>query len=146
MMGLLGISFNAFNIIVASLVFGLGIDYAIFTTKGLLEEYTYGRRDRVACQSGIMLSVLSTLLGFGILIFARHPALRSLSFIPLIGLLIVALLSLVVQPWLFRLFIGGPQTRGNSPWRIVNLALTAMTFGYFFIGGLLVSITARILM
>ena len=144
LMGLFGVDFNAFNIIITTLIFGLGVDYSIFVTKGLLEAYTYGRADMPAYKSGVIISALATILCFGILIFAKHPALRSISVIPLIGLVVVVLMSFSIQPWLFRLFISGPQAKGNTPWRLVNFALTCLTFGYFFLGGMLVSVLGRL--
>jgi len=144
LMGLLGVDFNAFNIIITTLIFGLGVDYSIFVTKGLLEQYTYGHADMPAYKSGVVMSALATILCFGILIFAKHPAIRSISIIPLIGLLVVVLMSFSIQPYLFRLFISGPQARGNTPWRLVNLVLTGFTFGYFFLGGMAVSILGRL--
>ncbi len=145
LMGLLGVDFNAFNIIITTLIFGLGVDYSIFVTKGLLEQYTYGHDDMPAYKSGVVMSALATILCFGILIFAKHPAIRSISIIPLIGLLVVVLMSFSIQPYLFRLFISGPQARGNTPWRLVNFILTGLTFGYFFLGGMAVSILGRLL-
>src|SRR5690606_26710974 len=106
--------------------------------------YTYGHADMPAYKSGVVMSALATILCFGILIFAKHPAIRSISIIPLIGLLVVVLMSFSIQPYLFRLFISGPQARGNTPWRLVNLVLTGFTFGYFFLGGMAVSILGRL--
>jgi len=144
LMGAFGVQFNAFNIIITTLIFGLGVDYSIFVTKGLLEEYTYGSRDMAAYKAGVVMSALATLLCFGILVFAKHPAIRSISVIPLIGLLVVVLMSFSLQPWLFRIFLTKPQERGNTPWRIVNLILTGLTFGYFFLGGLVLSLLAQL--
>lgn len=144
LMGLFGVDFNAFNIIITTLIFGLGVDYSIFVTKGLLEEYTYGHADMPAYKSGVIISALATILCFGILVFAKHPAIRSISIIPLIGLVVVVLMSFSLQPWLFRLFISGPQAKGNTPWRLVNFILTCLTFGYFFLGGMLVSVLGRL--
>ncbi|SEL68814.1 1-acyl-sn-glycerol-3-phosphate acyltransferase [Parapedobacter koreensis] len=145
LMGAFGIHFNAFNIIITTLIFGLGVDYSIFVTKGLLEHYTYGSEDMPAYKSGVVMSALATILCFGILVFAKHPAIRSIAFIPLIGLLVVVLMSFSIQPWLFRIFISRPQERGNTPWRVTNLLLTGFTFGYFFLGGLAVSLLAQVL-
>ena len=44
-MGLLGIEFNIFNIIISTFIFGLGIDYSIFITNGMLNEYQNRRRN-----------------------------------------------------------------------------------------------------
>ena len=145
MMGAFGIQFNAFNIIITTLIFGLGVDYSIFVTKGLLEQYTYGSADMPAYKSGVVMSALATILCFGILLFAKHPAIKSISIIPLIGLLVVVLMSFSIQPWLFRTFISRPQEQGNTPWRILNLCLSGITFGYFFLGGLVLSLVSQLL-
>src|SRR5690606_26863724 len=95
-------------------------------------------------KSGIIMSALATLLCFGVLAFAKHPAIRSISTIPLIGLVVVVLMSFTVQPWLFRTFILGRQQRGRRPWRLSNLLLSVYTFGYFFIGAVVVSTLPRL--
>lgn len=146
MMGAFGVSFNAFNIIITTLIFGLGVDYSIFVTKGLLEQYTYGKKDMPAFKSGIIMSALATILCFAVLAFAKHPAIRSISTIPLIGLVVVVLMSFTIQPWLFRTFILGRQERGRRPWRLSNLLLSLYTFGYFFIGAVVVSTIPRLLL
>lgn len=146
MMGMFGVTFNAFNIIITTLIFGLGVDYSIFVTKGMLEQYTYGRKEMPAFKSGIIMSALATLLCFGVLAFAQHPAIRSISTIPLIGLVVVVLMSFTVQPWLFRTFILGRQERGRRPWRLTNLLLSIYTFGYFFLGAVLVSTLPRLVL
>ena len=61
-MGLLGIKFNIFNIIVLSFILGLGIDYSIFIIKGLTGAYKYGRSDIDTYKVSIILSVITTLL------------------------------------------------------------------------------------
>ena len=77
-MGILGISFNIFNVIILTFIFGLGIDYSIFIMRGLLQEYKYGIRDISSYKVSVIISAITTLLGIGVLIFARHPALRSI--------------------------------------------------------------------
>ena len=44
-MGLFGMKLNIFNIIITSFVFGLGVDYAIFSIQGMLQQYKYGHGD-----------------------------------------------------------------------------------------------------
>lgn len=145
MMGLFGLNFNAFNIIITTLIFGLGVDYSIFITRGLMEKYTYGKDEMPAFKSGILMSAMATILCFGVLVFAKHPAIYSISWIPIIGLSVVVLMSLTLQPWLFRYFIQKPQDKGNTPRTLFNLMMTGLTFGYFFIIGFLLNILAQIL-
>lgn len=145
MMGLFGLDFNAFNIIITTLIFGLGVDYSIFVTRGLIEKYTYGKDEMPAFKSGIIMSALATILCFGVLVFAKHPAIYSISWIPIIGLLVVVLMSFTLQPWLFRFFIQKPQDNGNTPRTIFNILMTFLTFGYFFVVGFILNILAQLL-
>ncbi|MFA7686977.1 MAG: 1-acyl-sn-glycerol-3-phosphate acyltransferase [Moheibacter sp.] len=145
MMGLFGLDFNAFNIIITTLIFGLGVDYSIFITRGLMEKYTYGRDEMPAFRSGILLSAIATIVCFGVLVFAEHPAIYSISWIPIIGLTVVVLMSFTIQAWLFHFFIQKPQDKGNTPRTVFNILLTIGTFGYFFIGGLMLNLMTQIL-
>jgi predicted RND superfamily exporter protein len=45
-MAVLGISFNIFNVIILTFIFGLGIDYSIFIMRGLLQQYKFGHTDQ----------------------------------------------------------------------------------------------------
>lgn len=146
MMGVFNLDFNAFNIIITTLIFGLGVDYSIFVTRGLVEKYTYGTDEMPAFKSGILMSAIATILCFGVLVFARHPAIYSISWIPIIGLSVVVLMSFTIQPWLFDYFIQKPQNKGNTPRTVFNLMMTFFTFGYFFIVGFLLNLLARILL
>ena len=88
-MGIAGIKFNIINIIVSTLIFGLGDDYSIFIMDGLLQEYKTGKKNLSSFKSSILLSAITTTVGLGVLIFARHPALRSIAMISVIGILCV---------------------------------------------------------
>lgn len=104
-MGLFHLEFNIFNIIVSSFIFGLGVDYSIFMTNGMRS----GKSSMATHKTSIILSVLTTVLGVGVLIFAKHPALHSLAIISIIGILSAMLISFAVQPILFHLLISNPK-------------------------------------
>ena len=78
-MGIAGLQFNIVNIILSALIFGLGDDYSLFIMDGLLQEYKTGKKNLSSYKSSIVLSAITTLAGLGVLIFARHPALRSIA-------------------------------------------------------------------
>jgi predicted RND superfamily exporter protein len=105
LMGLLGIEFNIINIIISTLIFGLGDDYSIFITDGLLEKYKYGKPKLSSIRVSIYLSAMTTIIGLGVLIFAKHPALQSIAFVSVIGILSILLISQNIQPILFHFFI-----------------------------------------
>jgi len=136
-MGLFQIEFNIFNIIISTFIFGLGIDYSIFMTKGLLKELTTGESVLGTHKTSILLSVLTTILGVGVLIFAKHPALHSISIVSIIGISSAMLISFTVHPLLFKLFIGSKNKR---PITLRMLVHSIVSFTYFGLGGVFLSI------
>jgi len=136
-MGLLDIQFNIFNIIITTFIFGLGIDYSIFITNGLLHELRTGESSLPTHKTSILLSVITTILGVGVLIFAKHPALHSISLVSLIGILSSMLISFTLQPILFSFFIGSKHSR-SSP--ILMFIHSSISFTYYGLGGLLLSL------
>ncbi len=136
-MGLLHIEFNIFNIIICSFIFGLGIDYSIFITNGLLIKYRTGEQVLPTHKTSILLSVITTIAGVGVLIFAKHPVLFTISTVSLIGILCAVLVAFIIQPLLFRLFLGDIDKRPIQP-RILLHSL--FSFGYFDLGGILFGI------
>ncbi|MFD2822403.1 MMPL family transporter [Lacinutrix iliipiscaria] len=142
LMGLFGIQFNIFNIIISTFIFGLGIDYCIFITNGLLHEYRTGERALPTHKTSIILSVITTILGVGVLIFAKHPALYSISLVSIIGILSALIIAFSFQPLLFRLFIGS-QTKRPITFRL--FVHSVLSFGYYGLGGFLLSLISVIL-
>ena len=142
-MGLLHIEFNIFNIIISTFIFGLGIDYSIFMTKGLLKELRTGEKVIATHKTSIMLSVLTTILGVGVLVFAKHPALYSISIVSIIGIFSAMLTAFSIQPLLFQLFIGSSKKRPINPRMFFH---SVFSFGYFGLGGIFLSLYSMIIM
>ncbi|MDP2687393.1 MAG: MMPL family transporter [Aequorivita sp.] len=142
-MGLFHIQFNIFNIIISTFIFGLGVDYSIFMTKGLLKEVRTGEKVMATHKTSIMLSVLTTILGVGVLIFAKHPALYSISIVSIIGIFSAMFTAFTVQPLLFKLFIGSRTKRPITPRMFLH---SLVSFGYFGLGGICLSIYSSTLM
>lgn len=91
-MGWLGIPFNLFNIVATVLVIGLCIDYGIYMVCRLTEGADYDA-DRAVLVSG-----LTTLAGFGVLVMASHPALHSIGVTVLFGIGAAIPAALLVIP------------------------------------------------
>ena len=104
-MGVLGLQFNVFNVIITTFIFGLGVDYSIFVTNGLLLDGTGPKIALATHKTAILLSVLTTVLGVGVLIFAKHPALHSIASVAVIGILSAMIISFTVQPLLYHFLI-----------------------------------------
>ncbi|WP_378186829.1 MMPL family transporter [Aquimarina sp. W85] len=144
-MQLLGINFNIFNVIISTFIFGLGVDYSIFITNGLVKEYTYGSRELPTYKTSILLSVITTILGIGVLIFAKHPALRSISIVSLIGIFTAVIVAFTIQPLLFKLCITRRATNGLPPLQLRQTILSLFSFGYFIAGGFIISILSSLI-
>ncbi len=136
-MGLLHIEFNIFNIIICSFIFGLGVDYSIFMTNGLLTEYRTGEKTLDTHKTSIILSVITTIAGVGVLIFAKHPVLYTISVVSLIGIGCALFVAFTLQPLLFRLFLGDTRKRPIQPRVLIH---SLLSFAYFDLGGVLFSI------
>lgn len=140
LMALLGIKFNIINIILSTLVFALGDDYCIFTMDGMQHQYATGEREPGTTSLSILLSAVTTVIGLGTLFFAHHPALRSMAFVSIIGILSVWLVSQTLQPWLFHWFVSRPAARRQGPYTLWGLAKSLFAFAYFVFGALLLHI------
>ncbi len=120
-MAVLGLEFNILNIIISTFIFGLGLDYSIFITNACLKEYETGEFDLKTYQTSILISVITTLLGMGALIFAKHPALRSVSVVSIIGVLTAVCVSFVLQRILFRKLILNRALAGKPAYHFKKL-------------------------
>lgn len=105
-MGLMGIDFNMINIVIATFIFGVGVDYSIFIMKGLLAKER-GEDDRLLLQhkTAISLSAFMLVVALGSLLFATHPAISSIGFTTLIGMSSTLLLTYTIQPAVFKFML-----------------------------------------
>lgn len=117
-MGLLGMKFNIVNVILATFIFGQGDDYTIFMTEGLSYEYAYRRKLLQSYKNSIMVSALIMFIGIGTLLVARHPALRSLGEVTVVGMLSVVIMAYLFPPLMFRWIM---EKRGRLRRRPVTL-------------------------
>ena len=101
LMHLTGIQFNIVNIILATFIFGQGDDYTIFITEGLLYEYKTGKPRLASYKHSVVISALIMFAGIGCLIVARHPALRSLALVTIIGMATVVMMASFLPPVIF---------------------------------------------
>jgi 1-acyl-sn-glycerol-3-phosphate acyltransferase len=146
LMGMFGLQFNVINIIVCTLVFGIGVDYSIFMTSALQKEFTYGKSELPSYRTSIILSVATTILGIGVLIFAKHPALKSISLIAIIGIFSALMITFILQPLVFYFFVTNRVKKGKSPYEIRRLLGSIFSFSYYGIGGFFLSLISIILM
>jgi predicted exporter len=114
LMGLMGIKFNIVNVILATFIFGQGDDYTIFMTEGLSYEYAYRRKLLDSYKNSIIVSSLIMFIGIGTLMLAKHPALRSLGEVTVVGMISVVLTACLFPPMLFGWLIRLKDYRRRS--------------------------------
>jgi len=133
LMQLFGVKFNIVNIILATFIFGQGDDYTIFITDGLLTEYATGRKLLQSYKRSVALSAIIMFIGIGTLILARHPALRSLAEVTVIGMLTVVVMAYYLPPIVFRWMTHKKDKVRLVPLTLARLGRTVFAFACFLV-------------
>ena len=95
------VRFNLINIIISTFIFGIGVDYSIFVINGLSSNDSQSRLLNYH-KTAIFFSAVILIVTVSSMLIAVHPAIRSVGFSTLIGLLSAVILSYVVQPAIYR--------------------------------------------
>lgn len=139
-MAIFDMNFTIFNIIISSFIFGLGVDYSILMTNALIHDYTYATNIKRDTKIAILLSVITTLLGIGVLILAKHPALLSIAYVCLIGITSCVLITFIIQPVLFYYLTTARTSKGLRPIKLKIAVISFFLLIYFALGGILLSL------
>ena len=96
------VRFNLINIIISTFIFGIGVDYSIFVMNGLIGGKENSRllgyhRTAIFFSAFILIVTVSSML------FAEHPAIKSVGFSILVGMISAVVISYVIQPAIFRM-------------------------------------------
>lgn len=102
-MSVFGLEFNLINIVLSSFIFGVGVDYSIFISNGLLSaEKGHNMKLLTHHKTAITFSAFVLIVVLGSLLLALHPSLHSVGLCSLIGMGSTILISYCLQPFLFR--------------------------------------------
>lgn len=94
--------FNLINIIISTFIFGIGVDYSIFVMNGLIGGKENSRLLGYH-KTAIFFSAVILIVTVSSMLFAEHPAIKSVGFSTLVGMISAVVLSYVVQPAIFRM-------------------------------------------
>lgn len=131
LMSLLDIRFNIVNIILATFIFGQGDDYTIFITEGLVYEYAYGKKRLATYKNSVFHSAVIMFIGIGALVLAKHPAMRSLGEVTVIGMFIVVVMAYYLPPVIFRWLTEKKGVKRDIPLTLKRLVYSIYTLvGY----------------
>ena len=139
-MGVFGVKFNIINIIVSTFVFGLGVDYSILMMRGFLLEYKYGQKEISSYKTSIFLSSFTTIVGVGVLLLAKHPALNSIALISIIGLLSVVFISYTFEPILFYWLVSKKSKKRVLPVTITDILFTILALSIGLAGCIIMNV------
>jgi predicted exporter/SAM-dependent methyltransferase len=118
-LGLCGLPIDAANFVFVIFVVGVGGDYSLFLVLGELEPLR-GRPERSAATgAAVTMCALTALLGTGVLVLARHPALFSVGLTALLGISFSLLGTLSLLPlsmrWLVEMNSRRPMISNPTP-------------------------------
>ena len=137
-MSLSAIKFNIVNIILATFIFGQGDDYTIFITEGLLYEYAYGKKMLKNYRNSVILSGILMFIGIGTLIFAKHPAMKSLAEVAIIGMATVVFMACYLPPIVFGWLTKKKGQLREVPLTLKRILYTALTLLVFFLAAFVI--------
>ncbi len=106
-MAMFNIRFNLINIIISTFIFGIGVDYSIFVMNGLINDATHNTAEQKPSilafhKTAIFFSAFILIVTVTSMLLANHPAIKSVGFATLIGMISAVVLSYVLQPAVFK--------------------------------------------
>lgn len=105
-MAIFDVQFNLINIIISTFIFGIGVDYSIFVMNGLIADRKSGSIGNEMLRfhkTAIVFSAVILIVTVASMLFAKHPAIQSVGFATLVGMISAVVLSYVCQPAIFRM-------------------------------------------
>jgi len=115
-MGWFGLPIDMMNSMFVIFILGVGEDYSVFLVTSKLDEWR-GRPQRLAATSAsVLISALTTIFGFAVLVFARHPVLFSMGTTVLLGMTCAFAATLILTPFCMDLLLFHKPPRGAPRW------------------------------
>lgn len=113
-LNLIGHPLDIPGLMLSVVILGMGVDYAIYTVCGCQWYGNLDHPSHVLLRSAILMAAASTLIGFGVLCFARHATLRSVGITSLCGIGYSLLGTFLLLPPLLKAYFDKEQDRGRS--------------------------------
>jgi 1-acyl-sn-glycerol-3-phosphate acyltransferase len=92
-------------------------------------------------KNSIMLSAIIMFIGIGTLIFAEHPALRSLAEVTVAGMFSVVLMAYLIPPFIFHWLTKNKRGFREMPLTFKRLLFSVYVITVFIIGSFLITLT-----
>jgi len=115
-MGFLGIPIDLMNSIFVIFIIGVGEDYSVFMVTAKLDEWRGQTHNAALISASVLISALTTIFGFGVMVIARHPVLFSMGATVLIGMVFTFIATLVLTPLCMDALLFRAPPRGAPRW------------------------------
>ncbi len=115
-MVIFGLDFNFLNLIVLPMIIGIGIDDGVHFTN-TFRNMDASDMPRAMSQTGraVVLTSLTTLVGFGSISLSHYPGLRSMGYVAIIGITGCLFATIIVLPAIFAISKRSSMKSGSSP-------------------------------
>jgi predicted RND superfamily exporter protein len=120
-LGWLNLPLNPANMIVLPLVLGIGIDYGVHVIHDFRNRQYKRYTISASTAASILITSLTTIIGFGSMMIASHRGLQSLGRVLVIGITCCLITSIVVLPAILYLWTCG-EKEGAVPRSPVDAA------------------------
>jgi len=108
----LGMDLNFMNLVVFTMVLGIGVDYGVHILhRGTERGATQLEAGLTQVGKGVVLAALTTVVGFGSLALSGYPGLRSMGAVALMGVGFCALIAMTLLPVALQKFL--PKRRSS---------------------------------
>jgi len=111
-MSIVGYPLNLLNVFVITMVIGVGSDYAIYMIHRVREGAQIP--ELAATSRAVLLSALTTIVGFGTLVTTHYPGLQSMGWMASLGVTFAVLTAIVVVPLVARRALPAAQPAPES--------------------------------
>ncbi len=115
-MGLLGIPIDLMNSIFVIFIIGVGEDYSVFMMTTKLDEWRGRPHNAAVTSASVLVSALTTIFGFGVMVIADHPVLFSMGATVLIGMVCTFIATLALTPLCMDWLLFKAPPRGAPRW------------------------------
>lgn len=116
LMGWFGLPIDMMNSVFVIFIIGVGEDYSVFFVTSKLDEWRGLPKRLAATSASVLISALTTIFGFAVLIFAKHPVLFSLGTTVLLGMVSTFVATLILTPLCMDLLLFRRQPTGAPRW------------------------------
>ncbi len=104
LMAVLRIEYNFLNIMILPMIVGIGLDDGVHFTNTYRQTAPLYRPDGLRRTGrAVVLTSLTTLIGFGSITLSHYPGLRSMGYVSVLGITACMAASLIILPAFFQI-------------------------------------------